>query len=106
MIIYCFPISETYKDLKVSNNGLVGLSIISTLMIIFLMIFNFEILDKEKFEPVNFAIIFSYIPINIALCVVIMVGCFICQIISFILIFLGFAIYVIVMFLVGLVGRN
>ena len=106
MIIYCFPISETYKDLKVSNNGLVGLSIISTLMIVFLMIFNFEILDKEKFEPLNFAIIFSYIPINIALCVVIMVGCFICQIISFILIFLGFAIYVIVMFLVGLFGRN
>lgn len=106
MIIFCYPISETYEDLKVSNNGLVGLSIISTLMIIFLIIFNFEILDKEKFQPLHFAIIFNYIPFNIALCVIIMAFCIAFQVISFILIFLGFAIYVIVMFLVGLFGRN
>ena len=99
MIIYCFPISETYEDLKISNNGLIGLSIISLVVIISLIMFNFEILDKENFKPLHFALVYNYIPFYFLFVFLVYIGVMIFFLLSFIF-------YVFSMILLGIFIQN
>ena len=99
MVIFCVPISNNYEKLRVSHDGLVGLSVINSIMIIFLLMFNFEILDKESFQPLHFAIVFNYLPFVFIFVLLFMIGFVIFIILILIL-------YLLIMLVIGLFSRN
>ena len=109
IVIYYFPISNKYENLKMSYGAFQGISVISSFMVFFIVIFNFEILDAfhidlTKTTQVMYGVdIFNYLPFLFILCLLlftIALGLALAIIaIALALIVLVFVIYILLIFI-------
>lgn len=111
--IYAGPLSDNYENLKMSHDAFVGLSVISSVMIAFIIIFNSQILDAESIKKSDneascslfAAINFNYIPFFIVFCLIIIaiiIGLILAVILIIAAIILAIGIIVLAIFLIGL----
>ena len=79
IFIYYIPISNNYDNIKLSYGGFVAISVISSIMLLYIIVFNNEILEEFKIDITGthqalYAVsIFNYMPFLFILCVALFV---------------------------------
>ena len=106
IFIYSFTNVGDNEDIKENNVGFNRLLLLSFLMIIYISIFNSEVIDKIKYSPVYLSIIFGYIPFFIIFSLVIFILILGIIILAFGLLLVIFIIIIFLIFIVSLITTN
>ena len=100
--IYSYWISIKYENLKVNKDGIISLSFLSSIMIVYITIFNGEILSKITYEPLYIANNFHNILIFVGIMIILLLVIY--RLIQFILnmIFLLIGVAILIYFILAI----